>query len=79
MIQGADDALRHEFPKTIQRESQIAISLNSRVIEGGALNHRHFSFMGSITKPEKLLDETAIQVAKMLREDEVDAVFLTPV
>ncbi len=45
----------------------------------GALNHRHFSFMGSITKPEKLLNETAIQVATMLRADDVDAVFLTPV
>lgn len=45
----------------------------------GALNHRHFSFMGSITKPEKLITETAIEVAQKLRADSVDAVFLTPV
>ena len=45
----------------------------------GALNHRHFSFMGSITKPQKLIEETSVQVAKLLREDQVDAVFLTPV
>jgi D-proline reductase (dithiol) PrdB len=45
----------------------------------GELNHRHFSFMGSITKPQKLIEETAVQVAKLLREDKVEAVFLTPV
>ncbi|MCG3163255.1 MAG: hypothetical protein JMDDDDMK_04640 [Acidobacteria bacterium] len=43
------------------------------------LNHRHFSFMGSIVGPRKLIDETAPQVARMLAEDRVDAVFLTPV
>lgn len=45
----------------------------------GALNHRHFSFMGSITKPEKLIAETAPLVARMLRDDSVDVAFLTPV
>ncbi len=45
----------------------------------GTLNHRHFSFMGSITKPKKLIEETSVQVAKLLRADHVDAVFLTPV
>jgi D-proline reductase (dithiol) PrdB len=47
--------------------------------EIGALNHRHFSFMGSIIKPGKLIAETAPEVAALLREDKVDAVFLTPV
>jgi len=47
--------------------------------EVGSLNHRHFSFMGSITAPERLIRETAPQVAAELREDEVDAVFLVPV
>lgn len=46
--------------------------------EIGRLNHRHFSFMGSIIGPRKLIDETAPAVARMLREDKVDAVFLTP-
>lgn len=45
----------------------------------GQLNHRHFSFMGSIVGPHKLIEETAPQVARALREDQVDAVFLTPV
>lgn len=45
----------------------------------GPLNYRHFSFMGSITKPEPLINETAPQVAELLRADGVDAVFLTPI
>lgn len=45
----------------------------------GALNRRHFSFMGSIVGPRRLIDETAPQVARALAEDRVDAVFLTPV
>jgi D-proline reductase (dithiol) PrdB len=50
--------------------------LSKQVI--GQLNHRHFSFMGSIVAPRKLIEETAPQVARALREDQVDAVFLTP-
>jgi D-proline reductase (dithiol) PrdB len=45
----------------------------------GELNHRHFSFMGSIVGPRRLIDETAPQVAQALAEDRVDAVLLTPV
>jgi D-proline reductase (dithiol) PrdB len=45
----------------------------------GELNHRHFSFMGSIVGPRRLIDGTAPQVARMLAEDRVEAVFLTPV
>lgn len=45
----------------------------------GELNHRHFSFMGSIVGPRKLINETAPQVAQMLRADGVDVVLLTPV
>lgn len=40
---------------------------------------RHFSFMGSITGPARLIDTTAPEVASKLKEDEVDAVLLTPV
>jgi D-proline reductase (dithiol) PrdB len=42
------------------------------------LNHRHFSFMGSITAPGRLLSHSAPQVAQMLQEDRVDAAFLVP-
>lgn len=45
----------------------------------GSLNHRHFSFMGSIISPSNLTKKTAPQVAELLKEDGVDAVFLTPV
>ncbi|MEK7723897.1 MAG: glycine/sarcosine/betaine reductase selenoprotein B family protein [Acidobacteriota bacterium] len=45
----------------------------------GSLNHRSFSFMGSIINPRKLINETAPQVTKLLKEDEIDCVFLTPV
>lgn len=45
----------------------------------GALNARHFSFMGSITAPDRLTTETAPQVAAMLQEDKVDAALLLPV
>jgi D-proline reductase (dithiol) PrdB len=45
----------------------------------GALNYRHFSFMGSITAPGKLISETAPAVAQLLRQDQVDAAFLVPV
>ena len=47
--------------------------------EIGELNHRHFSFMGSIVGPRRLIDDTAPRVARMLAEDHVDAVLLTPV
>ncbi len=45
----------------------------------GSLNHRHFSFMGSITKPKQLIDKTAPEVAQLLKADGVDVAFLTPV
>jgi len=45
----------------------------------GELNHRHFSFVGSILDPRRLIKETAPEVARLLRADKVDAVFLTPV
>jgi D-proline reductase (dithiol) PrdB len=45
----------------------------------GALNHRHLSFMGSITAPGRLISETAPAAAELLHEDQVDAAFLVPV
>lgn len=45
----------------------------------GKLNHRHFSFMGSIVGPRKLIETTAPEVARRLVEDNVDMAFLTPV
>lgn len=45
----------------------------------GALNERHFSFMGSIIAPKNLIEQSAPRVAQNLKNDGVDAVFLTPV
>ena len=45
----------------------------------GSLNGRHFSFMGSITKPSRLITQTAPEVGGMLKADGVDVAFLTPV
>lgn len=45
----------------------------------GSLNSRHFSFMGSISKPKQLITQTAPAVAQMLKDDSVDVAFLTPV
>ena len=45
----------------------------------GSLNCRHFSFMGSISRPKQLIRQTAPDVAQMLKSDGVDVAFLTPV
>ena len=45
----------------------------------GRVNHRHFSFMGSITAPGRLIAQTAPQVADALVADAVDAVILIPI
>ncbi len=39
----------------------------------------HYSFMGSIVGPSKLIKETAPEVARRLVDDGVDVVLLTPV
>lgn len=44
----------------------------------GALNGRHFSFMGSISAPGRLIAQSAPAVAQLLRDDGVDVVLLTP-
>jgi D-proline reductase (dithiol) PrdB len=45
----------------------------------GSLNHRHLSFMGSITAPGLLLRQTAPEAARELKQDGVDVAFLAPV
>ncbi|KAA0256403.1 MAG: hypothetical protein EDX89_01380 [Acidobacteria bacterium] len=46
--------------------------------EVGALNHRHISFMGSITAPGRLMTETAPRAADLLAADGVDVALLVP-
>lgn len=45
----------------------------------GSVNHRHLSFMGSITAPGRLQKETAPAAARLLVADEVDVALLVPV
>lgn len=45
----------------------------------GSVNHRHFSLMGSITAPGRLIAESAPAVADALVADAVDAVLLIPI
>ena len=45
----------------------------------GSLNHRHLSFMGSITAPGRLIRDTAPEAAKIFVKDQVDVALLTPV
>lgn len=44
-----------------------------------SVNHRHLSFMGSITAPGRLVRDTAPEAARRLREDGVDIALLIPV
>ena len=60
------------FPLDRFRELEIAGEI-------GSLNHRHFSFMGSITKPHALITQSAPEVGALLKVDGVDVAFLTPV
>ena len=45
----------------------------------GSLNHRHFSFMGSITAPGRLIKKTVPLIVTQLIEDGVDIALLIPV
>ena len=45
----------------------------------GEVNHRHLSFMGSITAPGRLVRDHAPEAARLLRGDSVDVALLVPV
>lgn len=47
--------------------------------EIGVLAPHHYSFMGSIVSPSRLIKESAPEVARRLKADKVDVVLLTPV
>jgi D-proline reductase (dithiol) PrdB len=68
---GAQEDRNLVFPLDRLREM-----VEARII--GALNHRHFSFMGSITAPGRLVKITAPEVADLLAADRIDAGLLVP-
>jgi D-proline reductase (dithiol) PrdB len=52
------------------------------LVEGGrigSVNHRHLSFMGSITAPGRLIRHAAPEAVRLLAEDGVDCALLVPV
>jgi D-proline reductase (dithiol) PrdB len=68
----------------IEADQNLALPLDrlrELAAEGeiGAPAPRHYSFMGSITAPGRLVRETAPEVVRRLQEDGADAVLLTPV
>lgn len=75
------DAFDH---RGIERDKNLALPLD-RLRELAAENYIgavasvHFSFMGSITAPARLIKESAPTVAGLLVQQAVDAVLLTPV
>ena len=68
----------------IQQDPNLAFPIN-RMQECekkgriGSLNHRHLSFMGSITARERLIKESIPAALKLLVEDRVDVALLIPV
>jgi D-proline reductase (dithiol) PrdB len=68
----------------IETDRNLALPLDRlrELVEEGAVGHvapRHFSIMGSIAAPGRLISETAPEIVRRLQQDKVDAVFLTPV
>lgn len=47
--------------------------------EVGDMSLRHFSIMGSISAPARLVSQTAPTIVRALQQDKAEAVFLTPV
>ncbi len=71
-------------PAGIEADKNLALPIGSlldlvKEEKLGSVSTRHFSFMGSILAPARLVARTAPQVAETLREDGVDVVLLTPV
>jgi D-proline reductase (dithiol) PrdB len=68
----------------IDRDPNLAFPID-RVMEMeksgliGEVNHRHLSFMGSLTAPGRLIKRTAPAAADLFAQDGVDIVLLTPV
>ena len=67
----------------VLRDRNLALPLDRlREMRGrgviGAIAPHHYSFMGSIIGPSKLIKESAPEVARRLAADNVDVVVLTP-
>jgi len=68
----------------IEQDKNLALPLDrlrEMVHDGliGALAEKHYSYMGSITAPGHLVQQFAPAVATLLKQQQTDAVLLTPV
>jgi D-proline reductase (dithiol) PrdB len=68
----------------IEADRNLALPLDRlrELVEAGEVGDaapRHFSIMGSISAPGRLISESAPEIARRLAENKVDAVLLTPV
>ena len=75
------EAFDHEG---IRRDANLAFPIDrvQELVKAGRLgsvNHRHLSFMGSVTAPRRFMEYWAPKAAQCLAEDEVDVVLLVPV
>lgn len=74
-----------DFDRTgVKEDLNVVLPLDrvkELVAEGhlGSLNHRSFSFMGSLPRTGELRKKTAPALAEELKKDNVDIVLLTPV
>ncbi|HYC88056.1 MAG TPA: glycine/sarcosine/betaine reductase selenoprotein B family protein [Thermoanaerobaculia bacterium] len=63
----------------VQADPNVGFPLDRLHELGLRTNARHFSFMGSLTAPGRLVRETAPEAAEKLVADGVDAVLLIPI
>ena len=63
----------------VRSDPNLAFPLDRLHEQGLQTNHRHFSFMGSITAPGRLMTRSAPEAAEKLVADGVDAVLLVPI
>lgn len=63
----------------VRSDPNLAFPLDRLHELGLQTNHRHFSFMGSITAPGRLQKQSAPEAAEKLAADGVDAVLLVPI
>ena len=77
----SSDAFDHSG---IEADRNLTLPLDrlQELIEAGAVGGaapRHFSIMGSIIAPARLISDSGPEIARKLREDQVDGVLLAPV
>ncbi len=77
----SSDAFDHSG---IEADRNLTLPLDrlQELIEGGSVGEaapRHFSIMGSIIAPARLISDSGPEIARKLCEDQVDGVLLAPV